>query len=194
MVKHSGLGKGLDALIPGNGSENGSSGITTIASQRIKPNPRQPRSIFRQEELKELAESIRENGIIQPLIISPAENPGDYYLIAGERRLMAARSIGMDEVPVIIRDVNELQQLELALVENVQREDLSPLETAEAFRQLAEDFSLSHDDIAKKVGKSRVTVTNTIRLLKLPEAVQQFLRDGKITEGHGRAILALPFP
>ena len=105
---------------------------------------------------------------------------------------MAARSIGMEDVPVIIRDVNELQQLELALVENVQREDLSPLETAEAYRQLAEDFSLSHDDIAKKVGKSRVTITNTIRLLKLPEAVQQFLRDGKITEGHGRAILALP--
>jgi ParB family transcriptional regulator, chromosome partitioning protein len=192
MVKHSGLGKGLDALIPENGSERESQNNTTISPQNIKPNPRQPRSIFKQEELKELAESIRENGIIQPLIISPAENPGEFYLVAGERRLMAARMIGLENVPVIIRDVNELQQLELALVENVQREDLSPLETAEAYHQLADDFSLSHDDIAKKVGKSRVAITNTIRLLKLPEKVQQFLREGKISEGHGRAILALP--
>lgn len=192
MVKHSGLGKGLDALIPGDESERELQGITTISIQNIRPNPHQPRSIFKQEELKELAESIRENGIIQPLIISPAVNPGEYYLIAGERRLMASKLLGLETVPVIIRDVNEMQQLELALVENVQRENLSPLETAEAYRQLADEFSLSQEDIARKVGKSRVAVTNTIRLLKLPEIVQQFLRDGKISEGHGRAILALP--
>ena len=194
MVKHSGLGKGLEALIPGDDNAQGTQSSNTISIESIKPNPRQPRSIFKQEELKELAESIRENGIIQPLIISPAEIPGEYYLVAGERRLLAAKTLGFESVPVIIRDVSDIQQLELALVENVQREDLSPLETAEAYRQLADDFSLSHDVIAKKVGKSRVTITNTIRLLKLPEDVLSHLRASEITEGHARAILALPTP
>jgi len=194
MVKHSGLGKGLEALIPGDGINLELQGSNTIAIESIKPNPRQPRSLFKQEELRELAESIRENGIIQPLIISPAENSGEYYLVAGERRLMAAKLLGLESVPVIIRDVSDVQQLELALVENVQREDLSPLETAEAYRQLADDFSLSHDEIAKKVGKSRVTITNTIRLLKLPDDVLQHLRAGELTEGHARAILALTSP
>lgn len=192
MVKRSGLGKGLDALIPGDFQENKSPGTATMDIIRIQPNPRQPRKVFKTEELAELAESIRENGIIQPLVISPSDHPGEFYLIAGERRLKAAKLAGLDVVPVIIRDVNELQQLELALVENVQREDLSPLETAEAYRQLADDFSLSHDEIAKKVGKSRVAVTNTIRLLKLAEKVQQWLLEGEITEGHARALLALP--
>ncbi len=191
MVKHSGLGKGLEALIPGDDQNQETQNSNSVSIESIKPNPRQPRSIFKQEELKELAESIRENGIIQPLIISPAENPGEYYLVAGERRLLAAKTVGLESVPVIIRDVSDIQQLELALVENVQREDLSPLETAEAYRQLADDFSLSHDEIAKKVGKSRVTITNTIRLLKLPEDVLNHLRSGEITEGHARAILAL---
>jgi len=192
MAKRSGLGKGLDALIPGEMEENKTSGTTTMDVIKIQPNPRQPRKVFKTEELSELAESIRENGIIQPLVISPSEQNGEYYLIAGERRLKAAKLAGLDVVPVIIRDVNELQQLELALVENVQREDLSPLETAEAYRQLADDFTLSHEEIAKKVGKSRVAVTNTIRLLKLAEKVQQWLLNGDISEGHARALLALP--
>lgn len=192
MVKRSGLGKGLDALIPGEVEDTPAAGISTIEVLKILPNPRQPRKVFKSEELSELSESIRENGIIQPLVISPSGQPGEYYLIAGERRLKAAKMAGFDEVPVIIRDVNELQQLELALVENVQREDLSPLETAEAYRQLADEFSLSHEEIAKKVGKSRVAVTNTIRLLKLAEKVQKWLLDGDITEGHARALLALP--
>lgn len=192
MVKHSGLGKGLDALIPGAGSDQAVPGILNVSIQNIKPNPHQPRTIFKKDELNELAESIRENGIIQPLIISPSEFPGEYYLIAGERRLMAARLLNMESVPVVIREVNELQQLELALVENVQREDLSPLETAEAYRQLADSFSMSHDEIAKKVGKSRVAVTNSIRLLKLPDEVKRALQENKISEGHARAILALP--
>ena len=191
MVKRSGLGRGLDALIPGEIEEQFQRGSTNLPVQSIKPNPRQPRTVFKQDELNELADSIQENGIIQPLIVSPSETQGEYYLVAGERRLMAAKLIGLDSVPIILRDVNHLQQLELALVENVQREDLSSLETAEAYRQLADEFSLSHDEIAKKVGKSRVSVTNTIRLLKLPGVIQGFLRDGKISEGHARAILAL---
>jgi len=192
MVKRSGLGKGLDALIPGDIQENKTSGVSTMDVIKIQPNPRQPRKVFKTEELSELAESIRENGIIQPLVISPSDQNGEYYLIAGERRLKAAILVGLDVVPVIIRDVNELQQLELALVENVQREDLSPLETADAYRQLADDFSLSHEEIAKKVGKSRVAVTNTIRLLKLAEKVQQWLLNEDLSEGHARALLALP--
>jgi len=192
MVKHTGLGKGLAALIPGDDLADSKQGIQLVNPRHIKPNPRQPRTSFNAQEMQELADSIRENGIIQPLIISPAENPGEFYLVAGERRLMAARSIQMESVPVIIRDVNSLQQLELALVENVQREDLSPLETAEAYRQLTEEFSLTHDEVAQKVGKSRVAVTNSLRLLKLPEKVKGFLRAGTITEGHARVILALP--
>ncbi len=194
MAKRSGLGRGLDALIPGEVQELVPQGISTLPVQSIKPNPRQPRTVFKQDELNELADSIQENGIIQPLIVSPAENQGEYYLVAGERRLMAAKLIGLESVPIILRDVNQLQQLELALVENVQREDLSPLETAEAYHQLAEEFSLSHDEIAKKVGKSRVSVTNTIRLLKLPEVIRGYMWDGKITEGHARALLGLITP
>lgn len=192
MVRHSGLGKGLSALIPGDELPATTQGNNFINPSLILPNPRQPRSVFKQEELRELADSIRENGIIQPLIVSPAEIPGEYYLVAGERRLMAAKLIGLEAVPVVIRDVDNLQQLELSLVENVQREDLSPLETAEAYRQLTDDFSLSHEEIAKKVGKSRVTITNSLRLLKLPETVKQFLREEYISEGHARVLLALP--
>ena len=194
MVRHTGLGKGLSALIPGDELLNTTQGNNFIDTSLILPNPRQPRSVFKQEELGELADSIRENGIIQPLIVSPAETPGEYYLVAGERRLMAAKLLGLETVPVIIRDVDNLQQLELSLVENVQREDLSPLETAEAYRQLTDDFSLSHEEIAKKVGKSRVTITNSLRLLKLPEKVKQFLREEHISEGHARVLLALPTP
>ena len=145
-----------------------------------------------QEDLAELAASIKENGILQPLIVSPAEQPDQYILIAGERRLMAASMAGLESVPVIVREVSEQQRLELALIENVQRADLTPIEAAEAYRQLADDFNLSHDQIAKQLGKSRVAVTNTIRLLKLPEDVRQALNSDQITEGHARALLSLP--
>jgi len=194
MAKHSGLGKGLAALIPGDDTSSPGTGATLLDPSQILPNPRQPRTIFGQQEIEELADSIRENGIIQPLIVSPGNEPGQYFLIAGERRLMASRVIGLTQVPVIIRDVNELQQLELALVENVQRKDLTPLETAEAYHQLAEEFSLSHEIIAKMVGKSRVTVTNSLRLLKLPEKVKLYLNSGQLSEGHARVLLALPTP
>jgi ParB family chromosome partitioning protein len=198
MTKKTGLGKGLDALIPGGeftpvpDAQPLAGGIDEIPVQAISPNPRQPRTKINAEELNELAASIRENGIIQPLIITRAAQHGEYILIAGERRLLAARQAGLETVPVVIREATEQQRLELALIENVQRADLTPLEAADAYRQLADDFNLTHDQIAIRVGKSRVSVTNTLRLLKLPESIQAGLAEEHITEGHARALLSLP--
>ena len=192
MTKRSGLGKGLDALIPTTDSQIPEGGVTQIPITNIVPNPRQPRTRFDPDELEELAVSIREHGVIQPLIVTQTKSAGQYTLIAGERRLMAAQMAELREVPAIIRGASDQQLVELALVENVQRADLGPLETAEAYRQLTEDFNLSHDDISNRVGKSRVTVTNTLRLLNLPDNVKESLVAGKISEGHARALLALP--
>jgi ParB family chromosome partitioning protein len=161
---------------------------------RISPNPRQPRTRADPEELAELADSIREHGVIQPLIVTYDEFNDQYVLIAGERRWLAARQAGLDHVPALIRNATDQQRLELALIENVQRADLRPLEAAMAFHQLVEDFGLSHEDISSRVGKSRVAITNTMRLLKLPQAVQQALAEERISEGHARALLALPTP
>ena len=194
MAKKSGLGKGLDALLPTEESQLPESGITHIPIANITPNPRQPRTNFASDELDELAISIREHGVIQPLIVTQTEAAGQYTLIAGERRLLAAQLIELEEVPVIIRGASDQELVELALVENVQRADLGPLETAEAYRQLTEDFNLSHEEIAARVGKNRVTITNTLRLLKLPDDVKESLAEGIITEGHARALLALPTP
>ena len=194
MAKKSGLGKGLDALLPTEESQLPESGITHIPIANIIPNPRQPRTNFASDELDELAISIREHGVIQPLIVTQGEAAGQYTLIAGERRLLAAQLIELEEVPVIIRGASDQELVELALVENVQRADLGPLETAEAYRQLTEDFNLSHEEIAARVGKNRVTITNTLRLLKLPDDVKESLAEGIITEGHARALLALPTP
>ncbi len=200
MTKKSGLGRGLDALIPVGDftSEShatpASTGYQTLLVTSISRNPRQPRSQIAQEELAELAASIRENGILQPLIVSPTVEPGRYMVIAGERRLLAASQAGLDAVPVIIREATEQQRLELALIENVQRADLTPLEAAEAYRQLTDDFNLSHEQIAKRLGKSRVSITNTLRLLKLPEDVRTALTKEEISEGHARALLGLPTP
>lgn len=192
MTRKSGLGRGLDALIPREEQEI-TPGIAYIQVDQISPNPRQPRSRFDPEELNELAQSILEHGLIQPIIVSIDENQDEHYLlIAGERRLLAARLAGIANIPAIIREATDQQRLEIALVENVQRADLGALETAEAYRQLTEDFNLSHEEIAKRVFKSRPTVTNTLRLLKLPTDVQSALGDGKISEGHARALLALP--
>lgn len=195
MAQRKGLGKGLDALIPGGKSASPSgtgtgSGVQQVAVDAIKMNPRQPRVHFSQEELNELAASIREHGVIQPLIVSP-NGDGTFVLIAGERRWHASQRAGLRTVPVIMRQANNQELLEIALIENVQRADLNPMEEAEAYHQLAEDFGLSHEMIAKRVGKSRVAVTNTMRLLGLADAVKQALVDGKITEGHARALLAL---
>lgn len=191
--KKSGLGKGLDALIPGGTTPISREGVLEVPVEQISPNPRQPRTRFDPAELAELAASIREHGIIQPLIVTYDPGTDRYVLIAGERRLQAARTAGLEQVPVILRDeASEQQYLELALIENVQRTDLNPLEAAEAYRQLTNDFNLSHDEIAIRVGKSRAAISNTLRLLKLPPSIQQYLVDGKITEGHARALLALP--
>jgi ParB family chromosome partitioning protein len=192
MARRGGLGRGLDALIPGGEGQTPTSGAAQIPIKNIQPNPHQPRREIVQAELEELAASIREHGIIQPLIVTREGVSDRYTLIAGERRLRAAELAGLETVPAIVRDASELQRLELALIENIQREDLSPIEAAEAYQALAEEFGLSHDEIAVQVGKSRVAVTNTIRLLKLPKVVLQALEDGRITEGHARALLALP--
>jgi ParB family chromosome partitioning protein len=196
MAQRKGLGKGLDALIPGGKSSvpppsgSSSGGVQQAAVESIKRNPRQPRIHFKDDELDELAASIREHGIIQPLIVSP-KNDGTFILIAGERRWQAAQRAGLRTVPVIPRQASNQELLELALIENVQRADLNPMEEAEAYHQLAQDFGLSHDMIAKRVGKSRVAVTNTMRLTNLADAVKQALVDGTITEGHARALLGL---
>ena len=192
MVKRTGLGKGLDALIPTGQIVTPSvdGGVTHIAIDLIQRNPRQPREKFDIEELENLAASIREHGVIQPLIVSPAKN-GIYVLIAGERRLQASRKAGLKTVPVVIRHATDQQLLELALIENVQRADLNAIEEAEAYQNLAKEFRMSHETIAQRVGKSRVAVTNTLRLLDASAAVKQALVDGRISEGHARALLAL---
>lgn len=194
MSRKTGLGKGLDALLPSQPVIKPEGGVQLIPAHYITRNPHQPRVRFDSEEMSELTASIREHGVIQPLIVTRSGQSDRFMLIAGERRLIAARQAGFTEVPAIIREASEQQLVELALVENVQRADLGPLETAEAFRQLADDFGLSHEEIAARVGKSRVSVTNTLRLLKLPAEVQQSLVEEKISEGHARALLALPSP
>ncbi|MBI3167557.1 MAG: ParB/RepB/Spo0J family partition protein, partial [Chloroflexi bacterium] len=195
MAQRKGLGKGLDALIPGGKSSappvsGGHGGVQQVAVEAIKRNPRQPRVHFKEDELDELAASIREHGVIQPLIVSP-KGDGTFILIAGERRWQASQRAGLQKVPVVTRQANNQELLELALIENVQRADLNPMEEAEAYHQLAEDFGLSHEMIARRVGKSRVAVTNTMRLTNLADAVKQALVDNKITEGHARALLGL---
>ncbi len=190
MTRRPGLGRGLEALIPGS-EPPAAGGVSLIPVESIARNPRQPRSRFDDAELAELAASIGEHGVLQPLIVTRGDRPEEYVLVAGERRLLAARLAGLERVPALLREASDQQRLELALIENLQRADLAPLETAEAYRQLAEDFHLSHEEIAARVGKSRVAVTNTLRLLKLPPAVQQALADGRISEGHARALLAL---
>jgi len=193
MTRRRGLGKGLDALLPAPSGEVSPAGaMPEVPLDEIRPNPRQPRGPVDPGELKELAASIRQHGVLQPLIVSRLEPGGGYLLIAGQRRLEAARLAGLTTVPVIIRQADERQHLELALIENLQREDLNPLEAAEGYRQLAEDFGLSHDQVATLVGKSRTAVSNTLRLLKLAPAVQEALRAGEISEGHARALLGLP--
>jgi ParB family chromosome partitioning protein len=193
MTRKTGLGRGLDALIPG-GETPSSANVSQIPVEVIDPNPRQPRSHFDADEIGELAASIRQYGVLQPLILAHSPQVGRYLLIAGERRLLAARLAGLPSVPAIIREASEQEHLELALIENIQRADLGPLEQADAYRQLVEEFNLSHEELSTRVGKSRSTITNTLRLLKLPASVQKALSSGLISEGHARALLALASP
>jgi ParB family transcriptional regulator, chromosome partitioning protein len=191
MTRKTGLGKGLDALIPVEDTNTSGEVVLIIPIDQIQPNPRQPRSEMDPTELQELANSIREHGVLQPLIVTPGGFPQTYTLVAGERRLRASSLAGLSTVPALVRQVTDLQRLELALIENIQRANLSPLETGQAYQQLADEFSLTHEEISLKVGKSRTAITNTMRLLKLPEKVQQALRSGLISEGHARCLLGL---
>ncbi|HEY67519.1 MAG: stage 0 sporulation protein J [Chloroflexi bacterium] len=184
-----GLGKGLEALIPLAEEEAAAQGVVEVPLASITPNPHQPRAPIRDQDLVELAASIEEHGIIQPLVVTRA--PDGYQLIAGERRWRAARLAGLPTVPVIVKDVAPSEMLELALVENLQRADLNPLEEAMAYRQLTEEFGLTQEQVARRVGKSRVAVSNTLRLLKAARPVQEALLAGKISEGHARALLGL---
>lgn len=185
------LGRGLSALIPGGETDDIiKAGLGTLPIDKIKPNRYQPRKHFDPERLRELAQSIAENGIIQPLIVSKSAG-SDYELIAGERRLEAAKLAGLTSVPVVIRSVSKKEQLQLAIVENIQREDLGPIEEAMAYQALAQDFDLTHAQIAISMGKDRVTITNSLRLLKLPDDVIELVAAEELTAGHARAVLSV---
>jgi ParB family chromosome partitioning protein len=189
--RKTGLGKGLEALIPTLEEDSAAAvqGLVEVSLASITPNPHQPRAPIRDQDLVELAASIEEHGIIQPLVVTRMLD--GYQLIAGERRWRAARLAGLSNVPVVVKDVAPREMLELALVENLQRADLNPLEEATAYRQLVEGFQLTQDQVARRVGKSRAAVSNTLRLLKATRAVQEALLRDKISEGHARALMGL---
>ncbi|MCD4672905.1 MAG: ParB/RepB/Spo0J family partition protein [Anaerolineaceae bacterium] len=195
MARKGGLGKGLDALLHDASqpvpAAKPTEGTIEAPIKKVIANPHQPRQKMHEEQLQELAASITEHGVIQPLIVTYDDKKDQYILIAGERRLRASSLAGLETVPVLVREASSQQQLELALIENVQRTDLTPLETADAYQHLNEEFALSHEEIANRVGKSRTAVTNTLRLLKLPLVVKQALANSQISEGHARALLAL---
>ncbi|MCS7089371.1 MAG: ParB/RepB/Spo0J family partition protein [Verrucomicrobiota bacterium] len=207
------LGRGLDALLGGHpvttsrGEQASTSSVSSgsasvwagsgeapvrVPLSAIRPNPRQPRQLFQEESLLELAESIRAQGILQPLVVR--RRADGYELIAGERRWRAAQMVGLTEVPVLVRDVDDRSALELALVENLQREDLNPIEEAQGYAQLLDQFGFTQEEAARRVGKSRAAVANALRLLKLPEEIQAHLRNGKLSVGHAKVILALEDP
>jgi len=188
------LGKGLGALIPEfeeGASEPGE--IKEVPVMKIKPNPYQPRKDFNQEKLKELADSIKEHGVVQPIIVSPDtdDDSDSYLLVAGERRWRAAREAEIDSIPAVIKNVEKHTMVQVALIENLQREDLNPIEEALAYQRLINDFSLTQEELSKSIGKSRSTVANTIRLLSLPEEVQTGLASGLISEGQARPLLSI---
>ncbi len=199
-----GLGRGLGSLIPNKKNQSAANlavGVKAVADienntleldiDNIKVNSLQPRKKFTDIDMDELVDSIKEYGVIQPLIVAKKKIGDKYELIAGERRLRAAKLSGLKKVPIIFREVNEQQKLEVALIENIQRENLSPIDLAEAYQKLADEFNLTQEEIAKKMGKSRPSITNTLRMLKLPEEIQVALIDDKITEGHAKYLVGL---
>lgn len=189
MSKKFGLGKGLGALIPEEEILEDNSSVFKIPMNLIKANKEQPRKNFDPEKISELAESIKEHGVIQPIILNKEEDI--YVVIAGERRFRAAKSIGLSEIPAIVMNISNKEVLEISLIENIQREDLNPIEEAIAYKKLLVDFNLTQEEISKKVSKSRTAIANCMRLLNLDDRVQDYLIDEVISEGHGRAILGL---
>lgn len=187
MAKKGVLGRGLDALYSENDSNNS---VSTLNINEIEPNRDQPRKIFDEKALEELSKSIKQNGIIQPLLVRPMSD-GSYQLVAGERRWRAARMAGVTEIPVTIREMTDEEASVFALIENLQREDLNPVEEAQGLKSLIETYGFTQEEAAERVGKSRVAVTNTLRLLKLPDSVLTLLGDGKLTAGHCRALVSL---
>jgi ParB family chromosome partitioning protein len=183
-----GLGRGLAALIPQR--TPGQAGAVEIAVASIRPNPRQPRTNFDEAELATLTASIRSHGVLQPILV--IETLDGYQLVAGERRLRAARAAGLEHIPAVVRRLDEQAQLEVALIENLQREDLNPIDAAQGFQRLIDEFGFSHERIAEQIGRARSTVANTLRLLDLTPSLQGAVADGRLTEGHGRALGGLP--
>ncbi len=187
-MRKRGLGRGLSELIPGSTMAQ-TRAVIEVEPSRLSPNPFQPRQGYDAERLSELAESIRSHGILQPILVRPA---GDgYEIVLGERRWRAAEELGVQTVPCIVQEVDDRQALELALIENLHREDLNCIETARAYRQLVEEFGFTHEELSEGIGKSRTAITNSLRLLQLPEEVQTRLMGGRLSEGHGRALLGL---
>jgi ParB family chromosome partitioning protein len=200
VARRSGLGKGLDALIPtgvkktgagdsGDSTDDGT-GLRELTISDIRPNPNQPRVHFDEESLVELSASIKAIGVLQPILVRPVDN--GYELIAGERRWRAAQRAGLSVIPAVVRITDELASVEQALVENLHRQDLTPLEEAAAYQQLLDDFSMTHEQVATKVGKSRSAITNSLRLLTLPPSIQQYLADGRLSAGHAKVLLGSP--
>ena len=191
MAKKSGLGRGLGLLVGEADAETaGMRPDSTLLISEIKPNKGQPRKTFRPEELAELTDSIKQNGVLQPLLVR--KKGAGYEIVAGERRYQAAKAAGLTEVPVVIRDISDDDVFKLALIENLQRSDLSPLEEAQGYRQLIKEKGLTQEELAKLLSTSRSAITNTLRLLDLPKEVQELVEEGKLTAGHARAILAVP--
>lgn len=193
MSKKFGLGKGLGALIPEDISEDNAllNGMQKIDISLIKANNTQPRKSFDEEKIMELSESIKQYGVIQPILITKDEEAHTYTIVAGERRWRAAKLAGIKEIPVIIKELNKKEILEISLIENIQRQDLNPIEEAKAYKNLLEDFKLTQEELSKRVGKSRTAIANCIRLLNLDERVQDYVIDGVLTEGHGRTLLTI---
>ena len=190
-AKKGGLGRGLDALFADNSvEENSSASAVKLSLNEIEPNKDQPRKTFDEKALSELADSIAQHGVIQPLLVRPMPD-GSYQLVAGERRWRAARRAGLSEVPVVIREMSDSEMMELALIENLQREDLNPIEEAEGLQQLIHTYGLTQETAAARVGRSRPAIANALRLLSLPTPILELTRDGKISAGHARAFLSL---
>ncbi len=189
-AKKGGLGKGINALIYDNSVDSAGGESVKLSINEIEPNREQPRKTFEPESLSELSESIKEHGVLQPLLVRPMPD-GSYRLVAGERRYRAARMAGLTEVPVTVREMTDEEESIFALIENLQREDLNAIEEAEGIKTLIDTFGLTQEEAAKRVGKSRTTVTNTLRLLNLPEDILQLVKESKISMGHARALLAV---